>query len=92
MRKLALALVALSTLAFAAPSFVGSADAASGMKVARADVVKVSHRRGHVVKKVVVRRGHGHHGWRAHRHPRKVVVIKRHRPHHGRTVVIKHRR
>jgi hypothetical protein len=80
MRKLALALVALSTLAFAAPSFVGSAVAAPGMKVARADVVKVSHRRGH------------HDGWRAHRRDRKVVVIKRHRPHHGRTVVIKHRR
>jgi hypothetical protein len=95
MRKLVFALAALSTLAFAAPSFVASADAATGIKVAQADVkVKVGgHRHRHVTKKVIVRRDRGHHyGWRHHRHGRKVVVVKHRRPHHGKTVVIKHRR
>jgi hypothetical protein len=90
MKKFVLALAALSTLAFAAPSFVATASAAPGVKVVRTHVVKVGHRRGHVVKKVVMRRGH--HDWRARRHGRKVVVVKHRRPHHGKVVVIKRRR
>ncbi|MGE0525037.1 MAG: hypothetical protein AB7O60_18635 [Variibacter sp.] len=90
MKKFVLALAALSTLAFAAPTLAAAASAAPGVKVVRSDVVKVGHRRGHVVKKVTVRRGH--HDSRMHRHGRKVVVVKHHRPHHGKTVVIKHRR
>jgi crotonobetainyl-CoA:carnitine CoA-transferase CaiB-like acyl-CoA transferase len=89
MKKFVFALAALATLAFAAPSFAATASAAPGAKVVRVD--SVGHHRGHTVKKVVVRRGHP--GWRAHRHGRKVVVVKHRRPHHhGKTVVIKHRR
>jgi hypothetical protein len=78
MRKLALALAAVSALALSVPAFVTGA-AAEG---ARADVkvVKTVRHRG-VVKKVVVKRDrawHRHHGWRAHRHgSTRTVIVKR---------------
>ena len=84
MKKLVIALAAIATLGFAAPSFARDAADASSIRVAQADVkVRVSSgRHGHVTRKVIVRRDRGHHaGWRhAHRHGTKVVIVKK-RPH-----------
>jgi hypothetical protein len=92
MRKLALALAAAAALGFAAPTFVGQASAAQGVKVAAADM-NVKAKRGHRygVKKVTVRRDRGlHRGWAHSRHygATKKVVIKRGGHRHG-TVVKK---
>ena len=82
MRKLALALAATAALGLTAPSFVGEAAAAQGLKVAQADVkVKVRHGDRRSVKKVTVRHDRGlHRGWSHSRHYgaiKKKVVIKR---------------
>ena len=93
MRKLALALAAVAALGFAAPSFVGGASAAQGLKVAAADTkvtIKRGHRHAHT-NRVVVRRDRGlHRGWAHSRHygTTKKVVIKRGGPRHG-TIVKK---
>jgi hypothetical protein len=91
MRKLALALAAVAALGFAAPSFVGDASAAQGVKVAAAGTtVKVRHGHARHATKMIVRRDRGlHRGWAHSRHygATKKVVIKRAGPRH--TVVKK---
>ena len=80
MKTFALMLATALALGLNAPSFVGEAAAAQGLKLAQADVrVKVGGPR-RSVKKVVVRRDRGlHRGWRHSRHygATKKVVIKR---------------
>lgn len=80
MRKLALALAAVSAMALSVPAFVSGAAAESRPAVSAATkVVKTVRHRG-VTKKVVVKRDrwHRHNGWRAHRHgSSRTVIVKR---------------
>ena len=80
MRKLAVALAAVSALAFSAPAFAGAGHEV-GARPMHSHVKVVRTGRQATVKKVVVKRSrwHRHEGWRAHRAgvTRKVVVKKR---------------
>ena len=96
MNKIALAMAAVATLAFTAPTYAASA-APERIQLAQADVkVRIGSGGPRMRTKFVVqdRRHHGwdrgrHLGWRhAPHHGSKTVIIKQHRP--G-TVVIKKR-
>jgi hypothetical protein len=66
----------------AVPASAHDAAPKARVQLAQADVKVKTSRRGHVVKRVVVRHDRGHDGWRnRHRHGHKVVIVKK-RPHH----------
>jgi hypothetical protein len=80
MKTFALIVATALAVGLNAPSFIGGAKAAQGLKLAQADVsVKVGGPR-RSVKKVIVRRDRGlHRGWRHSRHygATRKVIIKR---------------
>lgn len=85
MKKLAFALLAATTLGFVAPAFAAGAPAAhDGLAAAQTDVS--AQRR--VVRKVIIRHGHGMHRPHFGRHGRVVKKVIRRGP-MGRTVVRK---
>ena len=86
MKNFALALLAATTLSFAAPAFAATSAPAAHDGVSAAQTDLSAQRR--VVKKVIVRRGHGMHRGHFGRPGRVVKKVIRRGP-MGRTVVRK---